>query len=78
MKFFTCSPRHSISSKKLFQENDIFYVMCKKIKFGAKIDVARDIFVILHKREKISVFHETCHVHIKCQDVHAKFLFMIF
>jgi hypothetical protein len=53
-------------------------VMCKKTKFGAKIDVAQDIFVVLHKTQKISVFHETCHVHIKCQDVHAKFLFMIF
>jgi hypothetical protein len=50
----------------------------KKAIFGAKMDVARDFFVFLHKTQKISFFRETCHVHKECRDVHAKFLFEIF
>jgi hypothetical protein len=37
-------------------KKDIFYVVYKKINFGAKIDVARDIFCLVHKIKKIVGF----------------------
>jgi hypothetical protein len=40
------------SHEVVSRENDIFCVMCKKIKFGAKIGVARDIFCFIYTRHK--------------------------
>jgi hypothetical protein len=55
----------------------VLYV--KKINSGAKIDVVRDFFfVFLHRTQKMLVFRKTCHMHIECRDVRAKFLFEFF
>jgi hypothetical protein len=35
-------------------------------------------FVFLHKTQKILISHETCHVHIEYQGVHANFVFKFF
>jgi hypothetical protein len=34
------------------EKNTLFVLCVKKINFGAKIDVVRDIFVFLHKTQK--------------------------
>jgi hypothetical protein len=61
------------------ETNSHFLCCVKKTNFGAKIGVARDIFLsFLHKAQKILGFRETCHVHIEYRDVRAKFLFGIF
>jgi hypothetical protein len=66
MKNYTCRSRHSMFSQSLFYEKMIFFVLCiKKIKFGAKIGVARDnILSFLHKTQKMSGFPQNlAHAH---------------
>jgi hypothetical protein len=50
-------------------------VLCvKKTNFGAKIGVAKDIFLSFYTRhKKMLVFRETWCVHIECLDIRANF-----
>jgi hypothetical protein len=46
---------------------------------GAKKKLFMRHFLIFFTQDtKMSVFRETCHAHIECKDVRAKFLFGIF
>jgi hypothetical protein len=60
--------------KVVSRENAILMLCVQKTKFGAKIGVPWDIFLpFLHKTQKMSIFCETWHMHIECQDIRAKF-----
>jgi hypothetical protein len=57
-------------SQSRFTKNNILCVVCKKTKFGAKKALHKTFLCFLHKTQNISIFCETWHAHIKCQDVH--------
>jgi hypothetical protein len=66
------------SHKVVSRENNIFCIVYKKTKFGAKIGIARDFFCLFTQDMKMSVFHETKRVHIEWRDLRVKFLFDFF
>jgi hypothetical protein len=71
-------PGHSMFSQNCFIKNNIFCVVCKRQILLLKW-VLHETFLSFYTRHKKYRFSaKTCHMHIECWDVCAKFLFEFF